>query len=133
MNANIAMQTYRKTKTEGNIEDASPTQLIVSLFDGALECISSAEGAMHRNDLAGAGESIGNAMKIIDGLDVHLNHEAGGDIARNLSQLYEYMTSLLLQANIRRDSQLLDEASALLKEVREGWVAIPEDIASELE
>ena len=72
------------------------------------------------------------AMKIIDGLDVHLNHEAGGDIARNLSQLYEYMTGLLLQANIRRDSQLLNDASALLKEVRQGWVAIPEDIASEL-
>lgn len=132
MNANSAIQTYAKTKRESTIADASPTQLIASLLDGALECMTSANGAMNRGDFAGAGESIGKAMKIIDGLDVLLDHEAGGDIASNLSRLYEYMTTLLLQANIRRDSQLITEAAALLGEIRQGWVAIPKDAASEL-
>jgi flagellar protein FliS len=94
--------------------------------------MNAAKGALNRGDFAGAGESISKAMKIIDGLDVLLDHEAGGDIASNLSRLYEYMTTLLLQANIRRDSQLISEASALLGEIREGWAAIPEDAASEL-
>ena len=132
MNAKSAIQTYTKTKTESSIADASPTQLITSLLDGALECMTTAKGAMNRGDFAGGGESIGKAMKIIDGLDVLLDHEAGGDIASNLSRLYEYMTTLLLQANIRRDSQLISEASALLGEIREGWAALPEDVASEL-
>jgi flagellar secretion chaperone FliS len=132
MNSNSAIQTYAKTKIESTIGDASPTQLITSLLDGALECMTSAKGAMNRSDFAGAGESIGKAMKIIDGLDVLLDHEAGGDIASNLSRLYEYMTTLLLQANIRRDTQLIGEASALLGDIRQGWVAIPEDAASEI-
>lgn len=132
MNAKSAIQTYSKTKTESTIADASPTQLITNLLDGALECMTTAKGAMNRGDFAGAGQAISKAMKIIDGLDVLLDHEAGGDIASNLSRLYEYMTTLLLQANIRRDSQLISEASALLGEIREGWVAIPEDAVSEL-
>lgn len=132
MNAKSAIQTYAKTKTESTIADASPTKLIANLLDGALECMNAAKGALSRGDFAGAGESISKAMKIIDGLDVLLDHEAGGDIASNLSRLYEYMTTLLLQANIRRDSQLISEASALLGEIREGWAAIPEDAASEL-
>ena len=132
MNAKSAIQIYAKTKTESTIADASPTKLIANLLDGALECMNAARGALSRGDFAGAGESISKAMKIIDGLDVLLDHEAGGDIASNLSRLYEYMTTLLLQANIRRDSQLISEASALLGEIREGWAAIPEDAASEL-
>ena len=132
MNAKSAIQTYSKTKTESTIADASPTQLITNLLDGALECMTTAKGAMNRGDFADVGESISKAMKIIDGLDVLLDHDAGGDIASNLSHLYEYMTTLLVQANIRRDSQLISEASALLGEIREGWVAIPEDAASEL-
>ncbi|WP_435104266.1 flagellar export chaperone FliS [Arhodomonas sp. AD133] len=104
---------------------ADPWQLTEMLFSGALERIAQAKGAMERGDTAAKGERIGKAIGILDGLRGGLDHQAGGDLAANLDALYDYMQRRLVSANARNDAAALDEVIALLREIKEGWDAIP--------
>lgn len=104
---------------------ADPWRLVAMLFEGALERVAQARGAMQRGDVAVKGERIGKAMAIIDGLHGSLDQERGGEIADNLGALYDYMVRRLLDANLQNDIEALDEVASLLREVKEGWDAIP--------
>lgn len=128
MNARTAAGAYQVTKNQSAIDDASPHQLITMLLDGALERVAQAAGAMGREEVAKSGESIGKAIGIIDSLRVSLDSEQGGEIAQNLSALYDYMTRRLLEANATKDTAMLTEVAGLLKEIRVAWGQVPADL-----
>ncbi|MGR9051534.1 MAG: flagellar export chaperone FliS [Gammaproteobacteria bacterium] len=122
---NRAMNQYKQVGTRVSADSADPHQLIVMLFDGALERIAVAKGAMVRNDIELKGQKIGRAIAIIDGLKAALDSEKGGEIAENLFDLYGYMQRRLFDANTENDAAILDEVSGLIREIRDAWVAIP--------
>ena len=128
MNYSAAMNQYKQVGVKGSVENASPHALIQMLIDGAAEAINKARFFMQQNDLARKGESISKVISIIDGLKVSLDFEKGGEIAKNLSDLYNYMQVQLMKANLDNDEKLLDEVLSLLNEIRSGWAAIPQDI-----
>jgi len=125
MNANSAMQQYRQNHVQGGVEGASPHRLVQMLMEGALEKILAAKGFMNNKDVAKKGEQISWAISIIDSLRSCLNVEVGGDFARNLLELYNYMEQRLLEANIKNDPTLLDEVGQLMLQIKSGWDAIP--------
>lgn len=104
---------------------ADPYELTTMLFDGALERIAQARGAMDAGDTARKGERIGKAISILEGLRASLDHAIGGDLATNLDALYDYCQRRLLEANVHSDTGALDEAGRLLREIKQGWDAIP--------
>ena len=122
--ANHAMNQYKQVGTGVSAAAADPHQLITMLYDGALEKIAFAKGAMARQAIAEKGQKIGRAIAIIDGLRASLDREKGGDIANNLDALYDYMQRCLLQANAENDAKLLDEVSGLIRDVKSAWEAI---------
>jgi len=123
--ANIkALKLYNTVGVQTGIEDASPHRLIQMLLDGALDRIARAKAHMKQNEIEAKGVSIGMAISIIGGLRDSLDHEAGGDIAANLDNLYEYMTYRLTEANIRNSHEMLDEVSSLLAEIKSAWDGI---------
>lgn len=132
--ANHAMNQYKQVGTQVDAATADPHRLITMLFDGALEKIAIAKGAMARQDVAEKGQKIGRAIAIIDGLRASLDREKGGEIAENLDALYDYMQRCLLNANIKNDAGLLDEVSDLIREVKSAWEVIapeqPETVGS---
>ena len=128
MNARTALGAYKVTKNQSAIDDASPHQLITMLLEGALERVASASGAMGRGEIAVSGESIGKAIGIIDSLRVSLDREQGGQIADNLSALYDYMTRRLLEANATKDADMLGEIAGLLREIKVAWDQVPADL-----
>ena len=128
MNARTALGAYKVTKNQSAIDDASPHQLITMLLEGALERVASASGAMGRGEIAVSGESIGKAIGIIDSLRVSLDREQGGQIADNLSALYDYMTRRLLEANATKDAAMLGEVAGLLREIKVAWDQVPADL-----
>lgn len=128
MNARTALGAYKVTKNQSAIDDASPHQLITMLLDGALERVATASGAMSRGEIAVSGESIGKAIGIIDSLRVSLDREQGGQIADNLSALYDYMTRRLLEANATKDADMLVEVAGLLREIKVAWDQVPADL-----
>lgn len=124
MYAKSAVSQYKQVNTHAQVLDADPHRLIAMLFDGALERIAYARGAMERKDVALKGEFIGKAIAIVGALQDSLDFEQGGEIARNLDSLYDYMQRRLLEANVQNDTAILAEVASLLQEIREGWNAI---------
>lgn len=124
MYAMAAMKQYQSVNTNAQLVDASPHRLIQMLMEGGLARLAQARGAMERGDVALKGMLIGKAVDIVGGLREALNQEAGGEVAANLDNLYSYMTTRLLEANLKNDSAILDEVAGLLREVKAGWDGI---------
>lgn len=120
------LDQYRKVGTQSEVEFADPHRLIQMLMEGALEKISKAKTFMEQGMIAEKGRHISWAISIIDGLRLSLDKEKGGDIAQNLDALYDYMTRRLVLANAENNREYLDEIARLLREIKTGWDAIPE-------
>ncbi|WP_119157492.1 flagellar export chaperone FliS [Caldimonas tepidiphila] len=116
---------YRRVGVEIGIETASPHKLTTMLFDGALERIAQARGAMARRETELKGRLITQAIRIVEeGLRCALDREKGGELAGNLNELYIYLNTRLLQANLRDDDEALQECSRLLAQLRDAWAGI---------
>jgi len=124
MNSYSAVQHYSSVKVHSSVETASPHRLIQMLFEGALERIAQAKGAMAQNQIARKGELIGKAVAIVGGLQGSLNDKEGGALAANLDGLYDYVIRRLTQANYENNSEYLDECGRLLGEIKTAWDAI---------
>lgn len=116
---------YRQVGLETSVTGASSHHLVTLLYDGFLDALTEARGALQAKDMGAKAAAITRAIRIIDeGLKACLNVEAGGELALNLRDLYTYISLRLTQANLRNDSDALDECSQLIQPVREAWLAI---------
>lgn len=122
----VALKAYSNINIQTGIEGASPHRLIQMLLEGALARITKAKGHMKKNAWAKKGEDISSAISIIGGLRDSLDHKVGGDLAKNLDSLYEYMTYRLMEANVKNDISMLDEVNGLLMEIKTAWDQIGE-------
>jgi flagellar protein FliS len=116
---------YAKVGVETGVAAASPHKLVVMLFEGAMVAVASGIQHMQTGDVGKKGEAISKAINIIEnGLRVSLDKKAGGEIALNLDALYEYMSSRLVTANLKNQTQTLEEVYQLLKGLKDAWTAI---------
>lgn len=126
MNYASPLREYQSVNTEVQV---SPHQAVALLLQGALDRLSSAKGCMARGETAEKGSAIGQALSIIDALRSSLDLARGGEIARNLDDLYDYMQRRLLQANLYNQAAALDEAAGLLGKIQSAWSAIAPNVA----
>jgi flagellar secretion chaperone FliS len=119
------LAAYQTVAAHGGVAAADPHRLILMLMDGALERIASAKGAIENGALEAKTRMLHRAVAIIDELRASLNFDAGGQIAQNMGDLYEYIGRQLLRANLDSRTDLLDEVSHLLREIRSAWIQIP--------
>ncbi len=120
-------EQYRKVGVSTAVTDADPHKLVALLLAGACERIRLAEACLERNDQARKGKAIGEACAIVGHLNGSLDHEAGGEVAGNLSALYEYVLQRLTEANLHNDAAALQESAQLIGEIDAAWNAIPHD------
>ncbi|HEV8329974.1 MAG TPA: flagellar export chaperone FliS [Steroidobacteraceae bacterium] len=119
------LAAYSSAQAHGGVAAADPHRLIVMLMDGALERISTARGCMTRGDMTEKARLLNRAVSIIGELRNSLDLKAGGQLAANLGELYDYMGRRLLKAMADNRVEMLDEVSKLLHDIRAAWVAIP--------
>jgi len=113
---------YRQVGAETSVEGASPHKLISLLFDGYMEAITQARGAMRNGQIEQKGKAIGRAARIVEeGLKACLNVGEGGALARDLHALYDYLARRLTLANLRNDETILDECVSLVEPLRQAW------------
>lgn len=113
---------YARVGVESSVMAASPHQLIVMLFDGALATLRTARLHMQQGNVTEKGKAISKAIDIVNnGLAASLDQERGGDIAGGLASIYDYVVRLLMQANLHDDEQRLDEAMGLLDDIASAW------------
>jgi len=128
MNPRSALQQYSSINVQTGVVDADPHRLIQMLLDGALERLVLAKGHLEREELSAFGEKVSKVISIIGGLQASLNKEAGGEIAENLDDLYDYMVRRLLDVHKEKNAKPLDEVSALLREIKAGWEGIRQEV-----
>lgn len=116
---------YGQIQLQTGVLTGDPHQLIAMLFDGALSAIAAARGALQRGDIGAKGRHIGKAVRIVEeGLLCALDQERGGELARNLNDVYAYVNMRLTQANLRNDPAALRECHDLLAPIRDAWTSI---------
>ena len=124
---NDALQQYQQIGTTSTVGESSPHRLIQMMMEHALARINFARCHMERNEVERKGIAIGDAISVINGLQVSLNHKANKRMSENFDALYAYMMRRLLQANLDNDLKILDEVSGLMRELKEAWDAIADD------
>jgi flagellar secretion chaperone FliS len=122
-----AYQVYRQTQTH----TAAPGELVLMLYRGAIRFLSSAIEAIDAQNTAEAHTKLIKTQDIIADLLGSLDHERGGDVARNLSALYDYMLRRLVEANVRKDTKPAREVQALLRELLPAWEAAVKQTSTE--
>ena len=119
-----AATAYRQVGVTSLVDGASPHRLIQMLFEGLMQCLNAARGALQRGDIAEKGRLISKACRILEeGLKASLD-PTQGEIASNLSALYDYSNTRLMLANARNDVALIEEVVNLITPIAEGWSQI---------
>jgi len=120
---NNAYNAYQKT----NINTATRGRLIVLLYEGAEKQLSQAvslfepDGKILAKNIEQFGNCLQKAEAIISELEVSLDMEKGGEIAKNLMALYLYFNEELMAANISKDKGKIESVLKMLKDLTESW------------
>lgn len=109
---------------QNSVETASPTRLVVMLYDGAIRFLGQALPAMRIQKYDQQSLYIGKAQAIIAHLRDTLDHNAGGAVAGHLSGLYAGLLDALTDANIHDKPELVERVIEALRELREAWVEV---------
>ncbi|MDD3365458.1 MAG: flagellar export chaperone FliS [Syntrophomonas sp.] len=121
MNAQAFNQYKRST-----VETVSPEKLLIMLYDGAIKNIRNAKNAIEAKDINLAHMKILKTEEIIVELMSTLNMDY--EISKGLFNLYEYFYHQLVQANMKKDVELLEQVESFLLELRDTWQEAMEKI-----
>jgi flagellar secretion chaperone FliS len=117
---NHALNTYQKTA----VETAEPLKLIILCYDAAIRDLQEAKELHEKHDMDAAYRKIRHAQDLVTELLVGLDYERGGDIARNLNRLYNFILRQLIGINSREDTAVYGHLINILSELRSAWEEI---------
>ena len=110
-----AYQQYANNK----IMTSSPAELTLMLYDGAIKFLNIALGAIEEKDVQKAHTNILKAEHIIDYLRQTLDMKYA--VAQDFENIYSYLASRLIEANLKKDPEILQEVNEHLRSVRDTW------------
>ena len=115
-----AALAYQGTK----INTATPAELTLMLYEGAIKFCNIAMGAIENNDISKANTNIIKAEKIINKLRETLDFKY--PVAKDFDNVYGYIYTKLVEANIHKDKDSLEEALKRIREMRDTWKEVIE-------
>jgi flagellar protein FliS len=115
---------WKSAYLESRILSASPLDLVNILYEHAILEVEEARRHLAGGNVAARSRSISKAIAIIGELQSSLDHDAGGEIAANLTRLYHYMRQRLTTGNVQQSDAPLAEVGALLESLGEAWRTI---------
>ena len=120
-----AYDAYHRTA----IETAEPLQLVILCYDAVICDLQQAKEFHEKRQLNDAYSKIRHAQDIITELLVGLDYQRGGEIARNLGRLYNFVLRQLIGINARKDTAIYDQLVKILEDLRSGWKSIKQSPA----
>jgi len=115
------LTNYTGQYQQTQIMTSSGAQIVVLLYDAAVQSIELARRGIDTQNLQDKGRFLGRAISIVGELNSVLDFERGGEIALSLHRIYEYILTELLAANARNNTHHLDGPLRCLTTLREGW------------
>jgi flagellar protein FliS len=119
-----AAQNYLRTK----VFTATPEQLQLMLYDGALRFGEQARVALEKKNYEQSYNMISRVQKIITEMHSGLKHDVAPDLCKKMSALYNYIFRKLVEANLEHTISALDEALEILRYQRETWTMLMEQL-----
>lgn len=116
------MNAYLNQYQSNQVVTASPEQVLIMLYDGAIRFVRQAMQGIESGDLKSKLVGIAKALDIITEFRKTLDHKIGGDIAEGLDALYEYMSRELVNGNVQNSTEPLKVVEGLLVGLRETWM-----------
>lgn len=114
-NYNNPYAQYKQTA----VETASPSRLLIMMFDGAIKFLNQSIDALENKDMENSNLYLQKTQDIVQELMVSLDMNI--EISHNLFNLYSYFYKRLIEANLKKDKAIIEEVLQFLKELRETW------------
>ncbi len=111
----------RRRYQESAVRGAAPLELVILLYDSAIEDMRRALAAMQDSEIETRSAQIGHALLVLQQLQGTLDFERGGDAARQFEQFYNLVRAKLLEAQIRGSGELMRQQIRCMSEVRDSW------------
>lgn len=111
----------RGTYLENEILEVEGWRLIQLAYQAAIDAIGRARQHLRAGAIQARSREITRASELINELALGLDHSVGGELSRNLVELYDYIQHLLQQANFHQIEPPLEEAQNLLRTLAEAW------------
>lgn len=115
------MNQYVKKYQKLNIETASREQILIMLYDGAIQFLNKAKIAINNNNIEEAHNNLISTQNIIYEFINSLDREVAPDLAARLTSLYEYFIRRLVEANMKKEIAPIDEVLGFLKSLKATW------------
>jgi flagellar secretion chaperone FliS len=114
------LQTHHQQYRQNDIHTASPEKLLLMLYTGAIKNLNLAERGLDDGSIERVNLHLGKTQDIISELMASLDFSQG-PIGEQLYQLYEYMYSLLVEANVKKDRDKVAQVREMLIDLRNAW------------
>lgn len=111
-------KAYNQYK-QNSVYTSSPEELTLMLYNGLIKFIMRAQNAILEKDIEKAANSIVRAQDIV--LHFRETLDMKYELSQGLDALYEYMFRRLVEANVRKDQEILGEILEMAKELRDTW------------
>lgn len=121
MNAHNPYLKQAEEYKKNQIETATPEEILIMLYEGAIRFLMLAKKAHTTNDIEKYNKCLLKSQAIIREFMDSLDMEVGGEMAINLYRLYEYLHYRLVQANIKKDIAMIDEVLDHLRSLKSTW------------
>jgi len=115
----MAMPDAYSQYNNSKILTASPAELTLMLYEGAIKFCNIAIAALEQKDVPKAHTNIVKTQKIIDYLRQTLDMKY--PVAQDFENIYVYLSQRLVEANIKKDKDILEEVNGHLRSVRDTW------------
>lgn len=115
------MNPYLNHYQQNQVKTATPEQILIMLYEGAIRFLKQARMAMEDGDRTAKLEKVSRALAIITELSNTLDFEKGGEVAVNLDALYAFMTRELTRSNLEDDPAPIETAIDILSELHDAW------------
>jgi len=112
-----AKLAYRENAVRG----ATPIELVVILFDAAIEDMKQAHSAMGVGDIETRAGAVRHAILVLQQLQGTLDFEKGGQVAQQFEQFYNLVRAKLLESQLRNSPELMQQPIRFMSEVRDCW------------
>lgn len=102
-----------------SIQTASPAKLTMMLYEGAIKFCNIGLMGIEENNIEKSNNNIIKAQKIIVELRTTLDYKY--EVAKDFDRVYDYIYRRLVEANIKKDKEILEEALIYIREMRDTW------------
>jgi flagellar protein FliS len=108
---------YRQTE----VQTASPVEVVIMLYDTLVRDLNQVIAAVRVQDVEERVRQSNHVFSVLQQLDLMLDHENGGDTAKELARVYSYVRARVIESQIKLDTAILERQIEFILQVREAW------------